>query len=514
MKLRRTMLGISIITLGTLALSSCTPSSAPSADTVRVTMDTPATFDPRQALSLPDFQLARLAFDTLVRRDDSGIVPGLAASWTGDASGLTFTIREDATCSDGSAITPQVVVDSLQSFVDNADANSVAEAFGGTIPQITADEAAGTVTIALEQPWAELLSGLTIASTGIICAPGLTDTDALNAGRVEGAESGPYVLESFEPGVRYVFSLRDDYTAWPEWTTQLDGEAPKTIEYVVAPDASATANLVLSGDLDLARIMPDSRTRFDSVPGVTLASFPFGTFYLVFNERPGNVFADEAARVAVAEAIDRAGFHQTTTDGTGELALTLASSATPCVGSAPSAAIIEQDVDAASAVLSGLPIRLLGAQIVGSAGSGNVFLEESLRAAGADVTLDNVDIGTWAGRTFGEPNTWDLTIFPDLNFLGSYASALQKFTGPEIAEGGPNIGGAQDPRMDELFAQARATGDETERCELYNAAADSLFTGAHTVPLIIEPYIYAQRDGFEVYMLGGSLDDHQFRIVR
>jgi peptide/nickel transport system substrate-binding protein len=50
-------------------------------DTIRATIDIPATFDPAVGMSLPDFMLARASFDTLVRMDESGPVPGLAASW-------------------------------------------------------------------------------------------------------------------------------------------------------------------------------------------------------------------------------------------------------------------------------------------------------------------------------------------------------------------------------------------------------------------------------------------------
>lgn len=75
---------------GALALTACAGGgggtgngAAPeieATDTIRATIDIPATFDPMVGLSLPDFVLARTSFDTLLRKDDSGLVPGLAAS--------------------------------------------------------------------------------------------------------------------------------------------------------------------------------------------------------------------------------------------------------------------------------------------------------------------------------------------------------------------------------------------------------------------------------------------------
>jgi len=63
--------------------SSATPTGGrQSTTTVRTTIDVPAGFDPAKGASLPDFLLARMSFDTLVRKDTGGIVGGLATKWT------------------------------------------------------------------------------------------------------------------------------------------------------------------------------------------------------------------------------------------------------------------------------------------------------------------------------------------------------------------------------------------------------------------------------------------------
>lgn len=506
--------------LGVSLLAGCTPGGGGDAagdaasTTVRVGFDTPQSLNPHLALSLPDYQSNRLSFDTLVRRDADGVVPGLASSWQGDQSKLEFTIREGATCSDGTPITPKVVADSLQAYVENATPVSVLNTFGGLAPGIAADDAAGTVTVTPEAPWGDMLFGLTVANTGIICPAGLADLEGLNAGRVEGAESGPYVLEKSEPGVRYTYQLRDDYDAWPEWESDIPGDAPETIEYTVVKDPSASANQVLSGQLDLARIMPDSRSRFESDEQIELVSNPFGNFYVLFNERPGSVFADPAMREAVAQVLDRDAFDTTTTDGTGEITDTFGSTATACATVDPRPKLTELDPEAAAQTLAGAKIRILGAQVVGAAGAGNVYLEEVLREAGADVTLDNLDIGSWAGRTFGQPETWDLTIYPDLNFTGTLTTGIANFTGPDQLEGGSNLGGTQSPEAEALVAQTRELLTPEQKCSIDAQTVAALVEGHHTIPLVVESFIYAQRPGYSVTMLGGSLDDHIFRISR
>ncbi|MFJ6728156.1 MULTISPECIES: ABC transporter substrate-binding protein [unclassified Streptomyces] len=510
--MRRTLTALVGVTA--VLLSACTVSGTggDKKTTARVTIDAPNTMDPRKSLALPDFQLARLSYDTLVRRDEGGLVAGLATSWKAEPSEVTFTLRSGATCSDGTAITPEVVAGSINSFVKNGEPSTLASIFGGTTPKATAS-GDSDVVVTTDFPWAELPQAFSVAASGIVCPKGLAGGGKeLARGPVEGAASGPYTLKSFEKGVRYVYALRDDYKSWPEWRTKLDGEAPKTVEYVVAPDASATANMVLSGDLDLARIMPDSRSRFDGSRDVTLNSSPFGTFFMLFNERKGSPFADRAKRVAVAQAVDRQALNQTTTDGTGVLGVTLANAGNTCVPETNDA-LIPTDPAAAAKALKGVKIRILGAQIVGAGGSGNVYLQEVLRKAGADVTLENVDIGTWVSKAFSEPNTWDMTIFPDLNFLGSLANVLPLFLGPDVLDGGPNIGAVQNSTTAGAFDQARGEENLKARCALYNKATDALISRADAVPLLTEQYIYAQRAGFKVYLLGGSLDDHIFRVV-
>ena len=110
--------------------------------------------------------------------------------------------RTDATCADGTEITPTIVADSLNYFADPETRNNFAKlVFGPERPTITADDAARTVTIDLAQPWSEVLRGLTLAQTGIICPAGLADLDGLAEGAVEGAFSGPWTLTDAQHGV-------------------------------------------------------------------------------------------------------------------------------------------------------------------------------------------------------------------------------------------------------------------------------------------------------------------------
>lgn len=507
---------VALATTITLAATGCAGNNGNTTatpDTIRTTIDVPATFDPTLALSLPDYLLARTSYDTLVRKDASGLVPGLATSWTTTPTQTVLTIREGATCADGAEITPTVVKESLE-YAARPDSGSPIPGlvFGGNSPAITADDTSGTVTINLDSPWPDLISGLSIASTGIVCPAGLADPEGLAAGTVRGSESGPYVLESFEPGVKYSFTLREDYDAWPEWTSAVDGAPAAKLEYVVSPDSTASANLVISDQLDIAKIQAQTIDRFDGMEGYNVSVNRFSDFYLLFNERPSSVFADPALRLGVAQAIDRVMFEKVASLGTGELLTSLAPAQTPCVTDATSS-IPAHDVEAATAALTGVSIRFIGPSIAGPAGAGNEYIAEALRAAGAEVTIENTDVGTWISTVFGEPDAWDLTMFADLNFLGTVTNPLASFVGPTIQEGGGNVGGTANAAANEAFGASLTATSEEERCDFLNSAVEAILAEVDALPLVNDPFIYAQRPGFTVQMLGGALDDPIFRIA-
>lgn len=519
MKKNITRIAVVLAVGGALALTACTGSGGGGGageafvdtDTIRTTIDIPATFDPMIGLSLPDFMAARTSFDTLLRKDDSGLVPGLAASYESTPNSTTLMLREGPVCSDGTPITASVVKNSLDAFAAS-NGSLVPQTFGSQTPKISADDAAGTVTIDLESPWAYLPEALSTSATGIVCPTGLADPEGLAAGHVEGAESGPYVLAKTEPGVRYTYELREDYDWWPEWTTDIAGKPAKTLEYVVSPDTSATTNLVFDGQLDVAKVMPESMDRFEGKEGYAVTPFLFSDYYLIFNEREGSPFTDPALRKAVTQGIDREALNAAAMNGIGEVSLNLSSSATPCVTEA-SPAIIPTDPAAAAKALNGVKIRIVAPLIIGANGSGNTYIQEALRAAGAEVELQNVDVGTWISTVFAQPGDWDMTVYADLNFLGSLASPIGTFGGPTPDAGGPNIGATVAPEAEALATQARGESNEEARCGTLNAATDVLIGEAHTAPLITDKYVYATRPGYEVRMLGGSLDDHIVRIV-
>lgn len=487
-----------------------------STDTVRTTIDLPATLDPTKGLSLPDFLTARMSFDTLVRKDEgNALVGGLAESWETTSAGAVFTLRQGATCSDGTPITASVVKESFDYMASPATGAAAAPQVFGVAgePEITADDAARTVAIELAEPWPDMLTGLSMAATGIICPAGLEDPEALAAGTAEGAESGPYVLADKEHGVRYTYSLRDDYNAWPDYAAELPGRAPATIVYNVIPDKNATANQLLAGQLDAGFISANGLPRFEGNDKFTVTNEALSDFYVLFNQREGSPFTDPAKRTAVAQVLDRTAFESITSNGQGQVTTQLVANGTKC-SSPEQSPVISVDTAAAKSALAGVKIRMVGAQILGPQGSGNVYVQEQLRAAGAEVTLENLDVGGWIGTVFGEPTGWDLTVYADLNFMGTMSNPVNSMVGPAIEEGGGNIGATDNPEAAEALAKFRSAADEDSQCASLQAAMNSIIANADAIPLSNDPRLMASADGFAVVSLGGALDDQHYRITK
>ncbi len=511
-----------------LLLTACTTSgsssgapataegAALSTDTVRTTIDLPATLDPTQGLSLPDFLAARMGYDTLVRKDEGNtVVGGLAQSWEGTPKGAVFTLRQGLTCSDGTPITPSVVKASLEYLISPKTASAAApQVFGPAgAPTITADDAANTVDIALAEPWPDMLEGLSIAQTGIICPAGLDDPKALAAGTAAGSESGPYVLSEKEHGVRYTYSLRDGYDAWPAYAKELPGQAAPKIQYNVIVDKNATANQLLAGQLDIGFVNANSLPRFKDNDGFSVTNEAFSDFYVLFNQREGSPFTDPEKRTAVAQVLDRTVFEGITSMGEGQVTQQLVAEGTQC-SSPDQSPVIAVDQDAAKPVLDGVKIRMVGAQILGPQGSGNVYVQEQLRAAGADVTLENLDVGGWIGTVFGKPSGWDMTVYADLNFIGTMSNPLNSMVGPAIEDGGGNVGAIQNDEAAAALAKFRAAADDDARCAALQESMNSIIANADAIPLTNDPRLMVAADGFAVVSYGGALDDQHNRITK
>ncbi|MBK1789155.1 ABC transporter substrate-binding protein [Prauserella cavernicola] len=492
----------------TVGLSACTTGGAGGTGTIQTAINAaPTTFSPWTAETRDDYDVSRLLFDTLVRRGaDNKIVPALATSWESTPTEASFTIRDGATCADGTPITAEVVQNSLHAMATAEGSVFRKIVFGPGRPTISADNAAKTVTVELAQPWQDLVQGMSLVATGIVCPAGLENPEGLRRGSVKGAFSGPYVLSASSHGVSYTFALRKGFTGWPDYgDTASRGKPAQTVQVDVMPNGSSRANALLTGGMDIGTISTQDMTRFDGDEGYTAQRLPSSSLFVLFNEREGTVFADEEVRRAVVQTLSRKSFNSAATAGLGDLATTFSHDAVPCA-STDSSVLIEQDVEAAKPVLRGKTIRILGLEVIGPQGAGNTYIAEALRAAGATVEIDNVDVATWSTTGTGEPDAWDLTVFAGINAGGTMYGALSPVVGPPTEAGGANWSGTEHKDVLAMVDEAMREPDDRTRCGIYQRVQETLIEGAHVMPLSYLPAQLTTRSGFSVQVHNDQVD--------
>ncbi|WP_067895526.1 ABC transporter substrate-binding protein [Actinomadura chibensis] len=429
-------------------------------------------------------------YDRLVAIGNGKVVPYLATSWKQTPDSVTFTLRSGATCSDGQALTPGVVADSLKRLGDPKTKAPYARlVFGSAGYTVTSDDKANQVTVRTAKPYSDLLEGLAQPMASIVCPAGLKKPDALGA---TPAGSGPYTLTKSVRGSQYTLTARSGYGWGPQ-----TGKAhyyPRQVTFRVVSNQSTAANLLTTGQLGIGAISGADIQRLQSNRSVTRTSqLTNGSYFLVFNQAAGRPGADPAVRRALALAVSASSFNKAAMYGTSAEARSVFSPMMPCykaVMPGPMAA----DVNAArraltaagwsggSGILSkaGKPLRL---KLVGTAeiGPGFEYVQAQLRSAGADVTLRDGDTKTLAETLFGTGD-WDATVYP-FTPPAPTPSALSLFVTGPAAPNGTNFAAMKDPSYDAAAAKAlSALG--TERCEAWGEAQKALHDNANVFPLV------------------------------
>lgn len=485
--IRRAAGTTTLLAVSALVLSACTGStgstSEVSAESVTVQLDGAVTsLDPHLGASFQDVVVAWTMYDPLINRDEDGkIVEGLATKWSSTADSATFTIRDGVTCSDETKVTPAVVAGSLKRFFDpKTGAPFVSNVIGtGNSATVTADDT--TVTVQLKEPFSGLLTGLASPYTGIVCPSGLKDPKSLTT---ESAGTGPYITASQTAGDSYVFEARDDYDWGPGYAdAPTSGEMPKELTLKVVSDESTRANLQETGDLQIAGYPGDGWKRFED-GAYSITASPQSDTFLVFNEMNGHPTANPEVRKAIARSIDRERLNEVQSYGAGEIIDNLGESSYECYDESLAEAIPDQDVAAATEVLDGEKIKVMGTNIL-AGGEAQNYLLTSLREAGVDASLENMNNEAWISEIFSAGGDWDVTILVYGNTSGSLLSSGNFFAGDQ-PPAGQNLGAVKNPKATAALEEAREnTGDAS--CAALSEFQRELIENADAIPLATVP---------------------------
>ncbi len=250
----------------------------------------------------PDADLSALVFAGLFRRVDGKLANDLAesASWSADGKQLTVTLKDNITFQDGTPLTSDDVVFTLQSAKDPAWRSPYA---GGFRDASFAAPDERTVIVTLGSPDATFEDALTI---GILPAHVWSDVSPQNAqladANIRPIGAGPFMVSSFRRGSNGAL-LAYDLTRFSAYR----GETPylSDVEFRFFPDPASAEDAVRGGQADAVAF----------VSGTDVKKFPMTTFAtsslalpeetIAFLNVNDPVLKDSRVRDALATAVDR-----------------------------------------------------------------------------------------------------------------------------------------------------------------------------------------------------------------
>ncbi|MBN2487543.1 MAG: diguanylate phosphodiesterase [Methanosarcinaceae archaeon] len=236
-----------------------------------------------------------MIFDSLVERDEIGIIPWLAESWevNSDGTEYTFYLREGIIWSDGEPFTASDVKFTFDYEQENVPIAGGMES--GVVDNVQVVDSS-TVKFVLNQPVSTFLYKLT--SFKIIpehIYENVSDpTSFLDPEAVTG--TGPFLLDEYnkEHG-SYRFVTNEKF--WGPDT------AVEAVEFIPVSDPLIAFE---QGEIDFTSISPDILDRFTSYPDIRVVQQPaFWGYQFYFNMNKCSELNDRKIRQAFAYAIDR-----------------------------------------------------------------------------------------------------------------------------------------------------------------------------------------------------------------
>ncbi len=188
-------------------------------------------------------------YETLVKPNPSGtgIDPGVAEAWemSDDAMTATFTLREGVKFSDGSDMTTEDVIFSLERARD-----TVESAWSFTLAQVTDITAVDdtTIEVTLSEPFAPFFAAVGMFNSGIMSKAfyeaNAVDTDLGTKGLLDvSMGTGPYAITEWKKD-QYTLLTRNEFY-WQEGQPYLD-----EIKLNVVPDSNSMILQIQGGDVD------------------------------------------------------------------------------------------------------------------------------------------------------------------------------------------------------------------------------------------------------------------------
>ena len=263
---------------------------------LRIGMDGGAasdTFNPMVAIGTDHVTQSILScYDTLTEvGPDGSPQPSLCEGWETSADGKTwrFKLRSGVEFHNGKALTVDDVIWSL--MLHTTEDNKFAE--GKSITSGLESMTADGDTVVMVQKEVNFDLPMQLSAFGLIIGPeGTTDWDA-------GVGTGPYKLESWEPGQRFTAQKYANYY-------RNDDGHFDSIEHINIADQTARGNALLSGSVDvIANPATSTAAIYDRNPKISLVEAPGTRHNTTAMRTDTDPLTDNHLRMAIKLGIKR-----------------------------------------------------------------------------------------------------------------------------------------------------------------------------------------------------------------
>ena len=452
-------------------LTAVTPLSAWAQNVV--TMATGQIFrsiDPAKPTDYTDYMGVVNLYDGLTSVEpDGSIVPSLAESWdvSPDAREVTYTLRDDATFSDGSPVEASDVVYSVERLlrINQGPASMLAGVL--TPGSVTAVDAK-TVKFTLAKnfsPFLAVVPAIFIVNEDAV-KPHEGDDDGQSWLAANAAGSGPYTLKTFDRGTRMTVVRNEDYfKGFPD--NPID-----EVRWIVVNDEASVRAMGASGELTMSGPFqsPDTYAALEGM-GLKIEEHPTtSTLYLKLNSQVAPT-DDVHIRRAIALATDYETIREVIFPG---MKLTTPLPTTFQQYHADDIPEPVYDLEAARAEVekskyAGQPIPITLGFLSGIKYQEEISLlmQSNLEQIGFTVTQE---VNPWNRVTELATNVETTPAIHQIFFSATYPSPDSMFhTQYHSSAAGTwaSMDWINDPEVDRLIDEARGTGDVDEQIRLY-----------------------------------------------
>lgn len=277
------------------AVEKASPKDLVYAQSIAITSLDPAGMQPQGYPS--GYEAAFAVHNGLIRFDENlEFEPDLAESWSCSEDGRewSFKLREGVLFHDGTAFNADAVVEQYTRMIDK-DINIGAYALWEPIEKVE-KVSEYEVRIATDEPYSAFLNVMAHGSA-LIPSPKAVKEDPDNYG-LSPVGTGPYKLESFEPGTEVKLVRFDDYY---EGTPEYDS---LTFRYVGDPSARISA--LKTGDVHVIDSVPiEYADDLANNPDIHVISKPGLQVFGIGLNMKNEILQDKAVRQALNYAIDK-----------------------------------------------------------------------------------------------------------------------------------------------------------------------------------------------------------------